>query len=278
MADSGTAEFYNLLYFYAILTSWVILFYDHLLQFGREVDLVWTRLSFPRLSLPTILYLLTRFTNPVVYLVNLDYDLRAVKSPALRDTKVPVACVLILSQSIIAVVLGLRTYAIWERNRLVLLILVCIGASIPTTGILMILAYKPGSHTAQVTREVPFRSMLQSLMALIFDTTVIILTVAKSVQSRKMYRYHPRGGFLDMIVRDGCIYFFVLATTQLINALIYWLAPEGLVGISVPPSRALSMVLTARFLLNLRELYYARSTYASEIEGYNTITCAEFYV
>ncbi|KAF8521285.1 hypothetical protein JB92DRAFT_2891180 [Gautieria morchelliformis] len=219
MANSETAELSNLLYFYAVLASWAILFYDHLLQFGREVDLVWTRLSFPRLSLPTILYLLTRFTVPVAYLANIDYDLRALKSPAHRDTKIPVAWVLVLSPSIIAVVLGLRTYAIWEQNRLVLLILVCIGASIPVTGILVVLTFKPGSHSAQLTRDTPFRSMLQSLMGLIFDTTVIILTVAKSVQSRKMYR---RGGFLDVIVRDGCIYFTVLATTQLINLLVYW--------------------------------------------------------
>ncbi|KAF8521287.1 hypothetical protein JB92DRAFT_2891197 [Gautieria morchelliformis] len=210
MANSETAELYNLLYFYTVLASWAILFYDHLLQFGREVDLVWTRLSFPRLSLPTILYLLTRFTVPVAFLANIDYDLRALKhllmsrrSPAHRDTKRPIAWILVLSPSIIAVVLGLRTYAIWEQNRLVLLILVCIGASIPVTGILVVLTFKPGSHSAQLTRNTPFRSILQSLMGLIFDTTVIILTVAKSVQSRK-------------------IYISVLATTQLINVLVYW--------------------------------------------------------
>ncbi|KAF8519061.1 hypothetical protein JB92DRAFT_2900416 [Gautieria morchelliformis] len=280
MANSETAEFYNLLYFYTVLASWVILFYDHLLQFGREVDLVWTRLSFQRLSLPTILYLLTRFTVPIAYLANIDYDLKALKvtfanvsrrSPAHRDTERPIAWILVLSPNIIAVVLGLRTYAIWEQNRLVLLILVCVGASIPVTGTLVGLSYKPGSHTAQLTRDTPFRSMLQSLTTLIFDTTVIILTVAKSVQSRKMYR---RGGFLDVIVRDG-IYISVLATTQLINLLFYW---KGLVGVSIQPSRTLSMVLTARFLLNLRELYYARCTQASEIEGCNTITGAEFHV
>ncbi|KAF8520685.1 hypothetical protein JB92DRAFT_2894355 [Gautieria morchelliformis] len=139
MADSATADFYNLLYFYSVLTTWAILFYDHLLQFDREVDLVWTRLSIPRLSVPTILYLLTRFTIPIAYLVNLDYDLRALKvtrrSPSLRSLKPHVAWVIVFSQCIITVVLGLRTYAIWERNRLVLLILVCVGASIPATGI-----------------------------------------------------------------------------------------------------------------------------------------------
>jgi hypothetical protein len=37
------------------------------------------------------------------------------------------------------------------------------------------------------------------------------------------------------------------------------------------------MVLTARFMLNLRELYYARCAYASEA-GLHTITCAELRI
>jgi hypothetical protein len=36
-------------------------------------------MSIPRLSFPTILYLLTRFTLPIAYLVNLDHDLRALQ-------------------------------------------------------------------------------------------------------------------------------------------------------------------------------------------------------
>ncbi|KAF8520684.1 hypothetical protein JB92DRAFT_2894353 [Gautieria morchelliformis] len=62
--------------------------------------------------------------------------------------------------------------------------------------------------------------MLQSMTCLAFDTVVIILTIGKSVQSRKMY--HRPGGFLDMILRDGCIYFIALASAQLINVLLYW--------------------------------------------------------
>ena len=57
----------------------VLIFYDHLLEFSREVDLFWTRLSLARLSYPTILYLLTRFTLPIAYLINLNYDLRALQ-------------------------------------------------------------------------------------------------------------------------------------------------------------------------------------------------------
>ena len=60
----------------------VIIFYDHLLQLDREVDLVWKRLSFRRISFPTALYFLTRFTLPLAYLLNIDHDLKAIQVSA----------------------------------------------------------------------------------------------------------------------------------------------------------------------------------------------------
>ena len=40
-----------------------------------------------------------------------------------------------------------------------------------------------------------------SLMSLVFDSIVVVLTVGKSMQSRRAY--HTPGGFLDTILRDG---------------------------------------------------------------------------
>ena len=142
-----------------------------------------------------------------------------------------------------SVVLGLRTYAIWDHNRIVLLLLLCVGASVSAVAIVcLLIAYKhvkthpyngsywrrlsttkthiPNSFCIQVSHSVRTshslaysssivltgnlnlpESMLLSMMGLVFDSTVLALTIIRSIQSRGMY--HSPGGFLDMILRDG---------------------------------------------------------------------------
>jgi len=253
---SATAQaVYDLVNFYTVLMGWAITFYDHSIQLDREVDLVWSRIFNTRFSVSTSLYLLARFTLPFAYLLNLNEDLKALQSPSLRDLKISVEWVEIFSQCVIAVIMGLRTYAIWDRNRLVLLVLVCVGSTVPGIGIFLGVSIANGSHSQQFTNAVSFRSMLLSLMSLIFDFAVICLTIGRSVQLKRVHRYTP-GGVLDTILRDGSIYFIALAATHLLNVLTFWFAPEALVGLAIAPSRSIAVVLATRLMLNLREMYY----------------------
>ncbi|KAF8581668.1 hypothetical protein K439DRAFT_206681 [Ramaria rubella] len=160
----------------------------------------------------------------------------------------------LLSQCAVAVVLGLRTYAIWGRNRVVMCILLCVFVPVPTCAILLGIDFHTGTHTEQTGHDVSFRIMLLSLTSLIFDSTVLCLTILRSWQFRRSCG--SSGNVLNMIVRDGTIYFSILTTNNLMNILVYYLAPKGVIGVTVGPSRAIAVVLTARFMLNLREMYY----------------------
>jgi len=160
----------------------------------------------------------------------------------------------IFAQITVAVILTLRTYAIYNRSLKILALVGSLGTVIPAIGFWISGTLTAGSHTAQSDSPIPFRSMLLSLFTLIFDTVVICLTIWKSLQERGARR-NRRQSVLDLILFNGSIYYCALSSTHIFNILLYWLAPRGLCGIGIPPSRSISVVLVCRFMLNLREQF-----------------------
>ncbi|KDN50696.1 hypothetical protein RSAG8_01194, partial [Rhizoctonia solani AG-8 WAC10335] len=60
---------------------------------------------------------------------------------------------------------------------------------------------------------------------------------------------------IQLFVRDGVAYFAVMFCTLLSNALIWLLAPPGLLEAGIGFAIAVPTVMTSRILLNLRGLF-----------------------
>lgn len=246
---------YDLVSFYLELVGWTIFFNDYCLQIGREAHLLWTR----KLTWATILYLIARYALFVSYATTIIANFGPnVPTPESRTNAVLMQfaeSMDIMAQTAVAVVMILRTYAIYNRSFKVLALISILGSMVPALGFWISGTLTAGSHIEQADSPIPFRSMLLSLFTLIFDTVIIGLTIAKSSQERRT-RTIPKQSMLNLILWDGSIYFCAMSSTHMFNILLYCFAPRGLCGIGIPPSRSLAVVLVCRFMLNLREQYY----------------------
>jgi hypothetical protein len=111
-----------------------------------------------------------------------------------------------------------------------------------------------GCHVAvSVSSGVHLAVAWECLLA--FDTMLIGLTLARG---RLLARRQALGGSrapLDIgavVMRDGVLYYVVVAGANLANVLTFYAAPPLLRGMLSSPASALSAALCARLMLNIR--------------------------
>ncbi|KAI0780787.1 hypothetical protein BD413DRAFT_608031 [Trametes elegans] len=83
-----------------------------------------------------------------------------------------------------------------------------------------------------------------------FDTTIFVLTL---VQALRMRRHFP-GGLLEIMFRDGTIYYGIMLAANVSNIITFMITRSGspLKGMDTTLTNVLSTTLTSRLILNLR--------------------------
>jgi len=76
---------------------------------------------------------------------------------------------------------------------------------------------------------------------------------------------------MELLLRDGVLYFVMIFAVNLLNTLLYWLAPEDLKALGASFSQIITSIMIARLQLNLRqkhEMYTDRDlAYPSSGQG-----------
>ncbi|EEB92620.1 hypothetical protein MPER_08843 [Moniliophthora perniciosa FA553] len=258
-------------------SSIALLFFDYALTFPMEVKYMWG--TKPRLS--TVLYVFCRYAlvANVLYLLNIAKKLGSESRVRLRqkftlgsiikvrifhcDTWYKIIGVLSLfGRAAVIVTFSARTYAIYGRNRWILAYLALLGLACVALDIMR--------RLFEHSNEVPFTSQppilidhianeLLSIFMVIFEYSSAILTTIRSVQAFRVngaWRAQ-KGGFLYMIFEQGILYFSVISLFTTAAVVLNYRAPSGffqrlLNALTLP----LSGLLTARFLLHIREWEY----------------------
>ncbi|THH10062.1 hypothetical protein EW146_g8487 [Bondarzewia mesenterica] len=253
---------------YYILASSLINIYDLLLTFDDEVKYIWQA----KISLPSCCFFVFRYVPPVVSIVNFfaDHDPRFVGSVCKNWIWLPVTNAPIVSAST-GVILVLRVYAIYNRATWVLIFLTVmflgeIGvmlwsvpggspAILPPGWVGCIPSKKPGTGD---------RLSVMFIAALVFDSSIFILTLGRSIYLRLR---NSTIGLVQLIVRDGIIYFFVIFIVNALNVFLLTLAPDDLGAINTPFASLIASTMVARLMFNLR----AASRKNQHISGMATI-------
>ncbi|EMD39229.1 hypothetical protein CERSUDRAFT_122656 [Gelatoporia subvermispora B] len=111
--------------------------------------------------------------------------------------------------------------------------------------------------------------------SLILDTYVFILTIAKPLICRLDWRRH---GLIYIVLRDGGIYYALLALMYTVNVIMFRVSPSHSRSIFVTATNVLSSILVSRLLLNLRvygkqsEASLQTPTYSNASELSHTVT------
>ncbi|KAG1836582.1 hypothetical protein DFJ58DRAFT_734882 [Suillus subalutaceus] len=214
----------------------VAVLYDHGLTFGREIDYIWRRSP----SLVTALYLLDRYLGDAVVIIG-AYRIMQLRIYAMyqRTRRILVILVLAFFSEVLAVVV-----IIWRT----------IGPPSDFSPMSLILgsicAPSPGISTNFIYLFIP---------VFCFETLLFSLAIRVSLNNTREKRATPGtsslrvNSFMSILVRDSILYFFInLAMCAIVMGLWRNLA-ELHANISIPFIMLLETVIGTRMVINFKE-------------------------
>ncbi|KAJ7131508.1 hypothetical protein C8R43DRAFT_1110720 [Mycena crocata] len=257
--------------YYFNLISFTLLFYDYFLTLEWEVSRYW-RTSF---TWPNILFFANRYGTllgniPVViqYFWSTAGTPEKITMCGLQSSEKIIQCshlesyhqyFIIATQVMVAAMLTLRTYALFERDKraLALMIVVILGAI--AAGLWCVLTGKavdrntnlqlyfgcnyPISPSQGITLAASWGGVA------LFDCIIFLLTLYKVFSRRR-----PTGtDLLTVLLRDGAVYFGVLFISNLSNMLTFVLGTPFTRGIATTFTNIISSIMITRLMLNLRD-------------------------
>ncbi|CAK5283055.1 unnamed protein product [Mycena citricolor] len=227
------------------LVAFTLLYYDYLLTLEWEVTRYWS----PRATAPNVLFFLNRYgmllgTVPVVIQYfwargtpdqKLASDRLGADTPTLTDDR----CATLHSyheyfavaiQIIVGVMLILRTYALYERSKRILVLMVLVASGVIAVGVWAVLV-GPKRATNEVAPtlalDVGCTSSVTKSQALglaaawagmgVFDCTIFLLTLYRALSQRRVQGVR----LMTVLLRDGSIYFGVIVLVNLANILTF---------------------------------------------------------
>ncbi|RDX56616.1 hypothetical protein OH76DRAFT_1336759, partial [Lentinus brumalis] len=241
---------------YLTLVGLTVLYYDYCLTLFSEVEFFWKSAS---VSTVSVLFVIIRYYGlvgpiPLIfeYFVDLPEDISLIPS--------------------FSVMLVVRTYALYDRSRriLALLIVTHLGGAIAC--LITVVTSRSPIHTVtplpftysgcnlsltneQYVMHYSYLALAWSAM-LWFDTTIFVLTL---VQAFRVRRYFP-GGLLEIMFRDGTIYYGILVVSNVCNIITFMVSSSDILfsgsplkGMDTTLTNVLSTTLTSRLILNIRD-------------------------
>ncbi|KAF9552411.1 hypothetical protein CPC08DRAFT_714634 [Agrocybe pediades] len=250
---------------YAHLSAGVIILYDYATTFDQEVSLVWQG----PLSIGKLLFISSRYYALFATIFDF-YGLFSPPDSTSFCTKFyrwqgwTSIVVTMLAQGI----LQLRVYALYTKNRRVLMAMVTlfllsisfaalIMGEILSELIVMVSPIPPlGRFCSIDTSKIMRISHVFWLPAIIFDTFLSVLAIIKSCKLRKSLAnsvFRQTGEKLvDILFRDSAIYFFVITATYVTCMVIWIIDPRRLTELPLGFAVAFPCVVSNRMVLNLR--------------------------
>ncbi|KAF9449493.1 hypothetical protein P691DRAFT_727899 [Macrolepiota fuliginosa MF-IS2] len=244
---------------YFQLAAFVMLVYDHCLTFAQEVERIWKH----RLSAAAVLFLVNRYATLAQFIIVLvafhepQWVGKRCSRFVLFEGMTTVG-ILAVGQLIMI----LRVYAIYDRSTRILVFLLMLWlAQIVISFVGLRTGYVaplPKGLTGCILTgsDVLFPSVW--IAPIITDSTIFLLTIYRT----KHYLHHLLSPFMSeaaakaimILVRDGTMYFFLIMLSNLMNGLIFFLAPPDLKAIGASFSQLLTCTIISRLVLNLRSI------------------------
>ncbi|KAJ6564986.1 hypothetical protein DFH09DRAFT_1158265 [Mycena vulgaris] len=270
MADAQAAERASLaskiiLLDYAHLVGMTILYWDHVITLDREINLLWKR----RKSLSSYCFFVNRYFAFLSGIPVLLHPFLTLSSEMCIRYTFSREIILIVTQLIVSVILALRIYALYGRSRRVLLSLIGIGAAVLGVSLWSVNGQQ-GHHTMIVggchfilITSTSYRLAGCWEALFVFDSIVFGLTVYNAYTTRD--RMIPRSNIHTLVLRDGAMYFGIMALANLANIATYYV--DGILGQGALGTFAncISITMVSRLILNLHE--HANVGIFSELTG-----------
>ncbi|KAJ7260124.1 hypothetical protein C8J57DRAFT_1471769 [Mycena rebaudengoi] len=247
--------------YYLNAVAFTLLFYDYFLTLEWEVSRYWGS----PLTFPTVLFYANRY---VTLFGNIPVVIQYFWTTSSTPSKV-VVCghlesfhqyYIIATQIIVGVMLILRTYALYERNKYILVSTILISLGLVGVAMYTVLSGKGGTDDAV---GLPLYigciysiSRSKSLVLTgawaglgVFDSMIFTLTFYRALSQRRANRLQ----LITVLLRDGSLYFGVMIIANLCNILTFVLGEPYTRGVATTFTNIISAILISRLMLNLRD-------------------------
>ncbi|KAI0647193.1 hypothetical protein C8Q79DRAFT_611045 [Trametes meyenii] len=290
------------------LSAFTILYYDYVMTFLSEIEYYW---SPPTPSVSFLLFTFNRYIGlfgpiPVffeyfsalsehvsssVHAVNFirraAADLFFFHLQRCRQLQLYHQIFAMLSQAVVAVLLILRTYALYNCNKRILALLIAMHLGGAVHCLSAVLTSKSPLTTISQARCTTSWSLLNPIhpnrgihlalawsAMLWFDSIIFALTLYKAIQMRR----ELSGGLLETLFRDGTIYYGILMAVNMVNIITFLETPPNtpMKGMATTMTNVLSVTLTSRLMLNLRDPTLQRSRRGGETSRYGGWSTGQF--
>ncbi|KAJ7923273.1 hypothetical protein B0H13DRAFT_2316657 [Mycena leptocephala] len=234
-----------------LLAGLVLLLYDYLLTLPTEIRIVWPQ---PRPWLLLIRYLaLGTNLSMVVLTFGLQWN-RWISDYTLAFCSLAI--------------LTLRVYAMFNRKRVILWLLSLAGLGSLAVGVWL------GSE-ADTAAPLPGMKICTGIAgaweAEVFrDLLIFAFTLLRGILHWRQDNYRSR--LVRCFVLDGFVYFCLIAAVDVANILSYYFGDPFLAGSLAWLASTLSAVLTARLILNMREVADTNSMAVGDVASVEAST------
>lgn len=249
-SDEELRRFRNNLY--AAFVSITLLWYDYGLTLPAEVSRFWPG----PLNCASFFFYLNRYSSLFIHIPMLVNYLTQgqLTHDMCRHLQLYHQYISVISQVIVGVMLVIRTYALYERDKKVLLLIVAVVVIALVVGLWAFLSTKSLSRQSTLcfpplTKEEGTRFGAAWSGMLVVDTVIFVLTFRKAVSlgNRRNVK------LLKLLIRDGSIYFIIMIAANLFNVLTFLLGGCETRGIGTTFTNAISSIMMSRLALNLRD-------------------------
>ncbi|KAL5514378.1 hypothetical protein ACEPAG_2466 [Sanghuangporus baumii] len=260
--------------YYLSLIAFAILYYDYLLTFGDEVRFFWRR---RKANSVTILFFLNRYLSILGIIPVVLQSFRSWSDKGCDALQKFHQFFSVLVQIIVGVILIIRTYALYERNVKIAIIMAIFAFIVVCIGVWAILgkssvveepfdlSFMLGCHPL-IAREEAIRLAAAWGGLLLFDSVIFTLTLVKAIA---IWKLGTRRLF-HVLVRDGTIYYLVLAMANLSNILTFLIGEPVLRGVSTTFANAISVTMLSRLMLNLQNPHLFETRWNTQSRSYTT--------
>ncbi|KAK0489519.1 hypothetical protein EDD18DRAFT_1359413 [Armillaria luteobubalina] len=273
--------------YYFSLVALSILYYDYALTFGLEVSRFWVHRGF---SWAAFFFYLNRYLGIFGHIpVAVEYfwtgypSNKAQRRVNFRCLKLQMyhQYLVIVVQIVVAVMLIMRTYALYDRSRKILIVQICVTLTAIGLGAYSVASGKKSSPDETPADVTPFIGCSTSLTKdsavrlgiawcgmLVFDIMVFALTLHKALQLQRA------GGvsLLTLLLRDGSVYFGVIIASNLANILTFFLGDARIRGVVTTFTNVISSTMLSRLMLNIRDPKLVRTPLSTTVAEYPMIS------
>ncbi|EPT04764.1 hypothetical protein FOMPIDRAFT_1045454 [Fomitopsis schrenkii] len=234
----------------------VALLYDHLLTLSSEIELFWHRPT--RALSGTAIFMLNRLVSVgLAIMVHVDSDLPHYTYASCKYPGIVLVSLQMLAYALWAVVSAIRVHALtrgfWPLSLLTLAL-----ALVPLVADMWLLSTITWSivnigFLAACGESSPISVRLNTICVMASDLIVLIVTLYYVSPRPWVRAVSPSGSLSRVLLRNGTVYFCVLAIVNLLEIILYVTSTTNFVNLFVAP---ISTIVISRFLLDIRAAAY----------------------